>query len=121
MSVSVYLLERAQTRKPVLFWRIASWVLLLLVFSLSGCLLQRLYSIREQLCDFEQNFKIVTNEGVLKNNDEIVKRSQVDAYFNASGSQILRVRVSSLRYHLDADFVTGKAILKVRASKKSNI
>ena len=37
---------------------------LFLVFSLSGCLLQRLYSIREQLCDFEDNFQIVANEGV---------------------------------------------------------
>jgi hypothetical protein len=239
-------------------------VALLLVFSLSGCLLQRLYSIREQLCDFEDNFQIVANEGVrllflqpilldkdviwlagakpsqvkvtgnellmryivvkesashhanhdipiqlrflqlngayrlkefylnksltsvvtselitqclrsvcnaeksivgrsvkfdlkdldrallltrsevidilgepirindgehkisynykLKNNDKIEKRSQIDAYFNASGSEILRVRISSLRYHLDADFLTGEATLKVGAGKKSNI
>ena len=264
MPVSAYNFKRAQTRMLVLFWRVASLVALLLVFSLSGCLLQRLYSIREQLCDFEGNFQIVTNEGVrllflrpilldkdviwlagakppqvkvtgnelfmtyiivkenaphranhdipiqlrflqlngaytlkeiyinksltsvvtselisqclksvcnaeksivgrsvkfdlkgldrallltrsevidilgepnranddehsisynykLKNNDKIEKRSQIDAYFNASGSEILRVRVSSLRYHLDADFVTGEAILKVRAGKKSSI
>jgi hypothetical protein len=57
----------------------------------------------------------------LKSNNEIKKRSQIDAYFNASGSEILRVKVSSLRYHLDADFVTGNAILKFRVSKKSNI
>ena len=249
---------------PVLFWHIAPLVALLLVSSLSGCLLQRLYSIREQLCHFEDNFQIVANEGVrilfmrpilldkdviwlagakpsqakvtgnelfmryivvkedvphraeydipiqlrflqlngaytlkeiyinksltrvvtselitqclrsvcnaeksivgrsvtfdlkdfdrallltrseiigilgepnrvnddehkisynykLKSNDEIKKRSQIDAYFNASGSEILRVSVSSLRYHLEADFVTGEAILRVRAGKKSNI
>jgi hypothetical protein len=264
MSVSAYIFERAQTRMLVLFWHVASLMALLLVFSLPGCLLQRLYSIREQLCDFEDNFQIVANEGVrllflrpilldkdviwlagakpsqvkvtgnellmryiivkesashranhdipiqlrflqlngayrleevylnksltsvvtsglitqclrsvcnaeksivgrsvkfdlkdldrallltrsevidilgepnrvndgehkisynykLKNNDKIEKRSQIDAYFNASGSEILRVRVSSLRYYLDADFVTGEAILKVRAGKKSSI
>ena len=49
---------------PDLFWHLALWVTLLLVFSLSGCLLQRIYSIREQLCDFEENFQIVANEGV---------------------------------------------------------
>ena len=264
MSVSVYIFQRARTRMPALIWHLGSLLPLLLVFSLSGCLLQRLYSIREQLCDLEENFQIVANEGVrllflhpilldkdviwlagakpsqvkttgndlfmryivvkegaphraeydipiqlrfiqrngaytlkeininksltsvvtsklitqclksvcnaeksivgrsvtfdlkdldrallltrlevihilgepnrvnhdehkisynykLKNNDEIEKKSQIDAYFNASGSEILRVRVSSLRYHLDADFVTGKAILKVRASEKSSI
>ena len=256
--------QRARTRFPVLFWNVASLMALLLVFSLSGCLLQRLYSIREQLCHFEDNFQIVANEGVrlsilrpilldkdviwlagatpsqvkvtesglfmsyiivkegdshranhdipihlgflqlngayrlkevyvnksltsvvtselitqslrsvcnaeksiigrsvkfdlknldrallltrsevihilgepnqvndrehrisynykLKNNDKIEKKSQIDAYFNASGSEILRIRVSSLRYHLDADFVTGEAILKIRPGKKYSI
>ena len=47
-----------------LFWYLTSLITLLLVFSLSGCLLQRLYSIREQLCDFEENLHIVANEGV---------------------------------------------------------
>jgi hypothetical protein len=262
MSLSAYIFKRR--RMPALFWNVASLVTLLLVFSLSGCLLQRLYSIREQLCDFEENFQIVANEGVrllflrpilldkdviwlagakpsqvkatgnelfmsyiivkegaphraeydisirlrfiqlngaytlkeininksltslvtlelitqclrsvcnaeksivgrsvtfdlkdldrappltrsevmdilgepnrvnhdehkisynykLKNDDEIEKKSQIDAYFNASESEILLLRVGSLRYHLDADFVTGKAILKVRVSKNSNI
>jgi hypothetical protein len=264
MPVSAHTFKRARARMQALFWQPVSLVALLLVFSLSGCLLQRLYSIRAQLCDFEENFRIVANEGVrllflrpilldkdviwlagakpsqvkatanhlslkyiivkegaphraeydilvqlrfihlngaytleeihinksltsvvtselitqclrsvcnaeksivgrsvtfdlkdldrallltrseainilgepnrvnrdehkisynykLKNDDEIEKRSQIDAYFNASGSEILRVRVSSLRYHLDADFVAGKAILKVRVSKDFNV
>jgi hypothetical protein len=57
----------------------------------------------------------------LRTNGKTENRSRIDAYFNESGNEMLRVKISYLRYHLDADFVTGKAILKLKASIKSNI
>ena len=257
-------IETAETKMPILFWCMASLMALLLVLFLSGCLLQRLFKIKDQFCDFEDNFVIEVNEGVrfsfrepvlldkdviwlaraepsdrkvvgnqlfmryivekqgasssarydipidlrflqingsyrlkevyvsknltniltpelitqtlqsvcraekslvgrsvtvdlkdldrsrllsrskvidtlgepnrvldgqdgisydykLRTGGKRENRTRIDAYFNESGNKILRVKVSTLRYHLDADFVIGQAILKVKGGIKSDI
>lgn len=49
----------------------------------------------------------------LKNNDMVDQVAAIDIQFDRSGEKILRLKMKYLRYHLDADFETGKAILKV--------
>jgi hypothetical protein len=49
----------------------------------------------------------------LKNNDVVDQVAAIDFQFDGSGEKILRLKMKYLRYHLDADFETGKAILKV--------
>ena len=49
----------------------------------------------------------------LKNNDAVDQVAAIDIQFDGSGEKILRLKMKYLRYHLDADFEIGKAILKV--------
>lgn len=49
----------------------------------------------------------------LKNDIPIDKITTIDILFDRDGEKILKIRVKYLRYHLDADFEAGRAILKV--------
>jgi hypothetical protein len=49
----------------------------------------------------------------LKNNDVVDQVAAIDIQFDGSGEKILKLKMKYLRYHLDADFEMGKAILKV--------
>ncbi len=49
----------------------------------------------------------------LKNNDVVEQMAAIDIQFDGSGEKILRLKMKYLRYHLDADFELGEAVLKV--------
>jgi hypothetical protein len=49
----------------------------------------------------------------LESDVSIDKIASIDILFDRDGKKILRIRVKYLRYHLDADFEAGRAILKV--------
>lgn len=50
---------------------------------------------------------------VLKNNDAVDNVAVIAIQFDELNERILRINVKYLRYHLDADFEKGKAVLKV--------
>lgn len=49
----------------------------------------------------------------LKNNEAVDQVAAIDIQFDATGESILRIKLKYLRYHLDAAFEKGEAILKV--------
>jgi hypothetical protein len=49
----------------------------------------------------------------LKNSEAVDQVADIDIQFDATGENLLRIKLKYLRYHLDADFEKGEAILKV--------
>jgi len=50
---------------------------------------------------------------LLKNNDAVDNVAAIEIQFDRLEERIIRIKLKYLRYHLDADFEKGKAILRV--------
>jgi hypothetical protein len=56
---------------------------------------------------------VLSYEYQLKGGDPENRTASIDAYYGGQGSEIRRIRVTYLRYSLDADFESGVAMLKI--------
>ncbi|UCD82473.1 MAG: hypothetical protein JSW26_13920 [Desulfobacterales bacterium] len=59
------------------------------------------------------NDHMLAYDYVLKNNDVLDNVAVIEIQFDRLDERILRIKLKYLRYHLDADFEEGKAVLKV--------